>query len=330
MKKCKRLAAVGLAAAVALCTFTGCGKSAADEKVIIYSNADDEAVTAMKNALDNNGFRDQYIFQSFGTSELGGKLLAEGSNIEADLITMSTFYINSAQEQNKMFKNLTFPVNTLDEFPSYCAPITAQEGAIILNTEMMKENNLPVPASIKDLANPEYAGMISVTDINSSSTAWLLIQALVSEYGEDGAKEVLTGIYANAGDHIEDSSSAPLKKARAGEVAIGFGLRHQAVADKASGLPIDFVDPAEGNFSLTESAAVVDKGTQSNPKAMEMAECIINNGRAELQATYPIPLYEGEAEDTENKSGNPRVFGETLTFELLKKHQELSDSCKQK
>ena len=330
MKKCKRLAAGGLAAAVALCTFTGCGKSAADEKVIIYSNADDEAVTAMKNALDNNGFRDQYIFQSFGTSELGGKLLAEGSNIEADLITMSTFYINSAQEQNKMFKNLTFPVNTLDEFPSYCAPITAQEGAIILNTEMMKENNLPVPASIKDLANPEYAGMISVTDINSSSTAWLLIQALVSEYGEDGAKEVLTGIYANAGDHIEDSGSAPLKKARAGEVAIGFGLRHQAVADKASGLPIDFVDPAEGNFSLTESAAVVDKGTQSNPKAMEMAECIINNGRAELQATYPIPLYEGEAEDTENKSGNPRVFGETLTFELLKKHQELSDSCKQK
>ena len=330
MKKCKRLAAVGLAAAVALCTFTGCGKSAADEKGIIYSNADDEAVTAMKNALDNNGFRDQYIFQSFGTSELGGKLLAEGSNIEADLITMSTFYINSAQEQNKMFKNLTFSVNTLDEFPSYCAPITAQEGAIILNTEMMKENNLPVPASIKDLANPEYAGMISVTDINSSSTAWLLIQALVSEYGEDGAKEVLTGIYANAGDHIEDSGSAPLKKARAGEVAIGFGLRHQAVADKASGLPIDFVDPAEGNFSLTESAAVVDKGTQSNPKAMEMAECIINNGRAELQATYPIPLYEGEAEDTENKSGNPRVFGETLTFELLKKHQELSDSCKQK
>ena len=45
------------------------------------------------------------------------------------------------QEQNKMFKNLTFSVNTLDEFPSYCAPITAQEGAIILNTEMMKENN---------------------------------------------------------------------------------------------------------------------------------------------------------------------------------------------
>lgn len=326
--KVKKITAVGLAAAVALGVLAGCGKSGANEKVIIYSNADDEAVTAMKNALDNNGFRDQYLFQSFGTSELGGKLLAEGSNIEADLITMSTFYVNSAQEQNKSFKDLTFSVNTLDEFPSYCAPITAQEGAIILNTEMMKEHNLPVPASIKELADPVYAGMISVTDINSSSTAWLLLQALVSEYGEDGAKEVLTGIYANAGDHIEDSGSAPLKKARAGEVAVGFGLRHQAVADKTSGIPIDFVDPAEGNFSLTESVAVVDKGAQSNPKAMEMAECIINNGREELQKTYPIPLYEGEAEDAANKSGNPRIFGETLTFELLKKHQELSESCK--
>ena len=143
--KVKKITAVGLAAAVALGVLAGCGKSGVNEKVIIYSNADDEAVTAMKNALDNNGFRDQYLFQSFGTSELGGKLLAEGSNIEADLITMSTFYVNSAQEQNKSFKDLTFSVNTLDEFPSYCAPITAQEGAIILNND---EGTYPACAGI--------------------------------------------------------------------------------------------------------------------------------------------------------------------------------------
>ncbi len=70
-----------------------------------------------------------------------------------------------------------------------------------------------------------------------------MIQALVSAYGEDGAKDVLSGIYENAGAHIEDSGSAPLKKVRAGEVAVGFGLSQQAVADKADGLPVDFVDP---------------------------------------------------------------------------------------
>lgn len=230
--------------------------------VVIYSNGDDEAVEAMKESLDANGYRGKYIMQTFGTSELGGKLLAEGKNLEADLITMSTFYIDSAQEQNQMFKDLTFPVNTTEEFPSYCAPVTAQEGALIINTKVMESSGLPVPESIKDLADPVYKDMISVTDVSSSSTAWLLLQALIDAYGENEAKELLTRIYENAGPHIEDSGSGPLKKVRAGEVAIGFGLRHQAVADKKAGLPVDYIDPAEGNFSLTESVAVLDKGSK--------------------------------------------------------------------
>ena len=167
-----------------------------------------------------------------------------------------------------------------------------------------------------------------MTDIESSSTAWLLIQGLVSEYGEDGAKDVLKEIYENAGDHIEESGSGPLKLVRAGEVAVGFGLRQQAVADKESGLPIDYIDPKEGNFTLTESAAVVDKGDKTNNKAMEMAKCIIEKGRAKLLESYPIPLYDGETVADLEKSGNPKKFSEPLTVDLLKKHQALSEECK--
>ena len=161
-----------------------------------------------------------------------------------------------------------------------------------------------------------------------SATAWLLIQALVDAYGDDGAQEVLSGIYDNCGAHIETSGSGPLKLCRAGEVAIGFGLRHQAVADKADGMPIDYVDPAEGNFSLTESVAVLDKGEDTNPLAMEMAQCIIENGREELLQTYPNPLYEGETADPANQSANPSVFDEPLTFELFQAHQQLSEAAK--
>lgn len=327
VKKTAVLGAAGMLAAGSIVSMGGC-KEGNGDKVVIYSNADDEAVTAMKNALDHNGFKDQYIFQTFGTSELGGKLLAEGKNIEADLVTMSTFYVESAQEENRMFVDLTFEPKTLDEYPSYCAPITAQEGTIIVNTEMIKENQLPMPSSLKDLGKEEYKDLISVTDIKSSSTAWLLIQGLISSYGEEGAKEVLTAIYQNAGPHIEESGSGPLKKVRAGETAIGFGLRQQVIADKEAGLPIDFVDPEEGNFSLTESAAVVDKGEQTNPKAMEMTQCIIENAREELLQHYPIPLYEGEKADSTGQSQNPKVFEEKLTVDLLKKHQELSEECK--
>ena len=256
--KMKKVTAFMMTAALAASVLAGCG-SGSEKQVVIYSNADDEAVEAMKETLDANGYEGKYLFQTFGTSELGGKLLAEGKDIEADMVTMSSFYLDSAQEQNNMFLDLTFDYKTLTEFPAFYAPITSQEGAMILNTEMLSENKLDRPESLKDLTKPEYKDLLSVTDIKSSSTAWLLMQALVSEYGENGAKDVLKGIYENAGAHIESSGSAPLKKIRAGEVAVGFGLRHQAVADKKDGLPVDYVDPKEGNCSLTESVAVIDK-----------------------------------------------------------------------
>lgn len=331
--KSKKYLAYILIAGMGLSILSGCSSASGNtagtkDQVVIYSNADDEAITAMKHALDSNGYEGKYIVQSFGTSELGGKLLAEGKNLEADLVTMSTFYLQSAQDTNQMFLPLDFDVNTLEEFPDYCAPITSQEGAILLNTQLMEQEGLPRPESIKDLADPVYNGHLAVTDIQSSSTAWLLIQALVDSYGDDGAEQILSEIYQNAGDHIETSGSGPLKLCRAGEIAVGFGLRHQAVADKEDGLPIDFADPTEGNFSLTESVSVLDKGDKTNSLAMDMAQCIIENGRKELQQTYPNPLYEGESSDAANQSAYPRTFKEPLTFELFQKHQQISENAK--
>lgn len=330
MKLFKKITCGVLSACVALslCAgLTGCGSSQ-DETVIIYSNADDEAVESMKKTLDVNGYEGKYTIQSFGTSELGGKLLAEGAEIEADVVTMSSYYIESAQNQNNMFLDLSFDVNTTDEYPAYYAPFLANQGALIVNTQLLAQAGLELPASIADLADEQYAGYISVVDVQGSSTAWLMIQALVNEYGEDGAKEVLTDIYKNAGAHLEQSGSGPIKKVRAGEVAIGFGLRHQAVADKANGLPVDFVDPTEGNFTLTESLAVVNKGENTNSLAMEMVQCIIQQGRADLMNNYPVPLYEGEKADADAISANSKVFPEALTVELLENHRALSESCK--
>lgn len=330
MKRFKKYicAALCVCMSLSVCTaLTGCG-SAEKENVIIYSNADDEAVESMKQTLDANGFAGKYIFQSFGTSELGGKLLAEGADIEADVVTMSSYYIESAQSQNNMFLDLTFDVNTNDTYPAFYAPFLANQGALLINTEVLAQEGLETPASIADLAKADYKGHISVVDIQGSSTAWLMVQALVNAYGDDGAKDVLTGLYANAGAHLEQSGSGPIKKVRAGEVAVGFGLRHQAVADKASGLPVDFVDPTEGNFTLTEFLAVVNKGEKTNALAMEMVQCIIENGRGDLMAYYPVPLYAGETADASAISANSKVYPEALTVELLEEHRALSESCK--
>lgn len=153
------------------------GTAAADGQVVIYTNADDEAVTAFQNALNANGFENKYVIQSFGTSELGGKLLAEGKALEADLITMSSYYVDSAQERNHMFADLTDVKSQLlqdssnSTAPAYRRPTTVQEGAIFYNTTVLRDEGLPVPQSLADLADPVYAGQISVTDMEGSSTA---------------------------------------------------------------------------------------------------------------------------------------------------------------
>ena len=137
MKKWKKAATLGMTALIAASALTLTGCSGREKQVVIYSNGDDEAIEAMKHALDSNGFEGKYLLQSFGTSELGGKLLAEGTNIEADVVTMSSFYLESAQDQNHMFADLAFDAGAIEEYPSYYTPITKQEGAIIVNTEMM-------------------------------------------------------------------------------------------------------------------------------------------------------------------------------------------------
>lgn len=293
------------------------------KQVVIYTNADEEAQQAMKNALDNNGFKGAYLMQSFGTSELGGKIAAEGKNIEADLITISTYYLDSFQKQNKMFQDLKFKVDTLNPTPSYYAPILGNTGALFINTEVLKSSGLATPKAIADLAKPEYAGHISVPDIMGSSTSWLMTQAVLTAEGEEQGAKTIAAIEKNAGAHLEKSGSAPLKKLRAGEVAVGFGLRHQAVADKAKGLPIDYIDPVEGNFQLQEAVAVVDKGEKTNPNAQKMAETIIKHGRTELLKYYPVALYKGETVSAENKPANPKLYKEPLTVELLQAHQKL-------
>ena len=80
----KKLLALGLSLTMAATLVAGCGsntnagdtsgdqtadKTSSDksaQQVIIYSNADEEAVTAMENALDAGGYEGKYIVQTYG------------------------------------------------------------------------------------------------------------------------------------------------------------------------------------------------------------------------------------------------------------------------
>jgi ABC-type Fe3+ transport system substrate-binding protein len=317
--------------ALCLLVFLGACSSNTDaggEQIVIQTNGDEEAVMAMEDALKNAGYEGKYVLQSLGTSELGGKLIAEGDQIEADLVTMSSYFLESAQAKHSMFKELTFTTGALEKTPNYYTPILALTGSIFVNTEVLNQKGLDMPASIKDLTAKEYEGLVSIPNIMDSSTGWLLVQAIISQYGEEEGKSILKDLIKNSGPHLESSGSGPIKKVLAGETAAGFGLRHQAVEAKESGAPIKYIDPTEGNFSLTESIAVVDKDNEKTMLAMEMAEVIMKDAREELIEYYPVALYEEEKVSDENVPAHSKSFEEPLTVELLKKHQDIFNSAK--
>lgn len=308
--------------------FISCGNRVED-KIIIYTNADDEAIEFIKESLDSEGYDDLYIVQPIGTSELGGKLLAEGENMEADIVTMSSYFLESAQIKHNMFETLDFKLDTLEEYPDFYLPILSNTATMFINTNFINDKGLEVPKSFKDLTKEEYKGLISIPNIMNSSTGWLLVQGVIGAYGEEEGKEIMNGIINNSESHIESSGSAPLKKVSVGEVAIGFGLRHQAILYKKQGKAIDFVDPLEGNYSLTEAVAVLKKDDKDRQElSMRMTEVILNKARKKLINNYPIPLYKGEIVEDFNKPSYPKKFEKNLTAELLNEHQEFFNKSK--
>lgn len=199
------------AAAIVL---TACGgvEAGSKDEVIIYSNADDEAIEVMESTLDEKGYKGKYLIQSFGTSELGGKMMAEGTDIEADIVTMASYFIESAQTSKSMFADISSDLKPLDGGVTYALPILGNVGSIFINTDVLQQKGLPVPKTIKDLTDPAFKDLVSFPNIMDSSTGWLLVQAIIKEYGEQEGQRVLADLINNAGPHIESSGSGPIKK----------------------------------------------------------------------------------------------------------------------
>lgn len=300
---------------------SGCSTKKDEEPVLIYTNGDEETVTTFSKTLDENGFKGQYKVMNFGSSELAAKLNAEKKDTKADILSFSLFHLETLNEKHNMFEKHGLDVsNVLDQYQSdFFSPNLGFTGTIFYNTAKIKEKNLPIPKSIKDLAKPIYKGQISFPSLAESTTGWLMIQAILDNYEIEEATKIISGIKANAGVHIETSGSSPLKKVEAGEVAIGFGIKHQAQAKKESGASIGLVDVTEGDYTLTEFYAL----SSDNPTAKKMIDVLTFKGRDAMRTLFPTPLFKDE-----KQLKNAKTFSKKLTKELLDKHIKIFEEAK--
>ena len=118
-------------------------------------------------------------------------------------------------------------------------------GAFLVNTEVLKEKGLPVPASYSDMLNPEYAELISMPSPLSSGTGYSYYNGMVTMLGLEDGLAYFESLNPNIREYTT-SGSAPAKAALRGDVAIAYGLLWQCVkyANENEGMTV--VVPDQG------------------------------------------------------------------------------------
>ncbi len=124
------------------------------------------------------------------------------------------------------------------------------------NEDILKKNNLPVPACWKDLLKPAYKGHVQMANPNSSGTAYTTLATMVQLFGEEDGFEFMKGLHKNINNYTK-SGSAPIKAAARGENTIGIVFMHDAVKQAVSGFPIKVVAPCEGTGYEIGSMSII-------------------------------------------------------------------------
>jgi iron(III) transport system substrate-binding protein len=114
-----------------------------------------------------------------------------------------------------------------------------------INEKILKEKNLPVPSTWKDLGDPKYKGLIATPNPNTSGTGYVLMTTIVQIYGEDAGFELLKAIHRNVAQYTRSGGDPSLLAGR-GEAAIGVSFANDVVERVRKGYPIRFIAPKDG------------------------------------------------------------------------------------
>lgn len=144
----------------------------------------------------------------------------------------------------------------------------------VYNTEELARKDLPAPACWRDLAKPEYRGEVTVSNPQSSGTAYTQLATLVQLFGEDEAFSLLAEIGQNVNQNTK-SGSAPSRMAARGETTIAVGFMHDMVNLKKQGFPLEIVSPCEGTGYETGAVSVIN-GTPNMEAARQWVEYVLS------------------------------------------------------
>lgn len=302
--KTKKLLALILCLATVLSILVGCNGTK-KEKILIYTSIEDYVIEDMQPKLKEK-FPDYNIdIQYFSTGDLSAKLLAEGTNTDCDMVYSLEYPYLEKLDKNGVFANLTDIVdmtvfsddtNLSDNFLPQCR----NGGAIIINTDLLKEKNLPKPTSYNDLLDSKYKGLISMPNPKSSGTGYMFLLSLINSMGEDAAFDYFDKLSENI-FQFTTSGSGPINALLQGEAVIALGMTGQAVNKiNSESAPLEILFFDEGSpYSLYGNAII--KGRESRDCVKEVFSYLSEDYANDLCSQfYPEKIFKDKTFTVKN------------------------------
>ena len=139
----------------------------------------------------------------------------------------------------------------------------------MVNRDELDRMGIPVPQDWADLTNPEYEGLVWLSNYNTAGTAKLVINTMIQKYGHDEGIQYLVDLDKNVQVYTK-SGSGPSKNVGTGECVVGIGFLHDGltqIVDNGYG-NIELVIPSSGT-SYEIGATAIFKGAK-HPNAAKL------------------------------------------------------------
>jgi iron(III) transport system substrate-binding protein len=165
------------------------------------------------------------------------------------------------------------------------------------NEKLLKEKNLPVPETWKDLGDPKYKGLVAMPNPNTSGTGYVMMTTIVQVYGDEQGFVLLKAIHKNVAQYTRSGGDPSLLAGR-GEVAIGVSFANDVVERVRKGFSLRFVAPRDGTgyeigaLSLVKGAPNRESGLRLIDWALEPENQKLGpqNGEIDMQSHTKTPV----------------------------------------
>ena len=234
--------AAGAIALAAMFAVPAANVAAAGE-LVIYSAENPEGHKLMMDAFRKAHPDITVSDVADSTGTLSSRVIAEKDNPQADVImAINGFYLDLMKDagvfEPYVPENTPVPEDQMDPDGFYVFESFGVFGMVV-NTEVLKEKNLPMPKNWVDLLQPVYKGHITIASPIKSGTGLTIFSTLVDTYGWNFLDNLHENIF-----QYNSSGSAAARQAGRGEVAIGLSYGSALQQQVTAGRPVVMVIPS--------------------------------------------------------------------------------------